>query len=291
MYNYSKGETMSLGIVIKGPEGLVLAADSRVTLGTKFPNGDVFHVNFDNATKLLSFSKPNSNTNIFVGAVTYGQAIVGTTNRTVNSFLPEYEADFPSTGKRLSVSGFAEQLSNFFLKQWNNAAPINYPGPNIIFVVAGYNENEYFGRVYLFEIPGNPNPEEKHPSSNEFGITWGGQREFVDRIIQGYDERLIEIISKTFNLDKNKISDLRKDLAQLSMQLPLQMLPLQDCVDLAIFFLRTTIDAQRLTVGIRAVGGPIEIATITRREGFQFLQRKKIVGEGGRYYELTNSIS
>lgn len=28
---------MSLGIVIKGPEGLVLAADSRVTFGVKIP--------------------------------------------------------------------------------------------------------------------------------------------------------------------------------------------------------------------------------------------------------------
>ena len=69
---------MSLGIVIKGPEGLVLAADSRVTLGTQTPNGGIFHVNFDNATKLLSFDGNNvKGPNSYLGAVTYGQAIVG----------------------------------------------------------------------------------------------------------------------------------------------------------------------------------------------------------------------
>jgi hypothetical protein len=63
------------------------------------------------------------------------------------------------------------------------------------------------------------------------------------------------------------------------MSIPLQALPLQDCVDLAIFFIRTTINAQNLIVGLRGVGGPIEVATVTRREGLQFVQKKRIVGE------------
>ena len=44
---------MSLGIVIKSPEGIVLAAESRVTLTVNGQNGQPSHmVNFDNATKL-----------------------------------------------------------------------------------------------------------------------------------------------------------------------------------------------------------------------------------------------
>ena len=78
---------MSLGIVIKGPEGLVLAAESRITLGaqTVTPRGlQQIPVYFDNATKLLSFSKPNTT----VGVVTYGQAVIGQqTPRTAASFL------------------------------------------------------------------------------------------------------------------------------------------------------------------------------------------------------------
>lgn len=58
-------------------------------------------------------------------------------------------------------------------------------------------------------------------------------------------------------------------------------MPLQDCVNLAIFFIRTTIDAQNLSVGVRGVGGPIDVAVITASEGIQFIQRKQIVGEGG----------
>lgn len=65
------------------------------------------------------------------------------------------------------------------------------------------------------------------------------------------------------------------------MSIPLAAMPLQDCVDLAIFFIRTTITAQRLTLGISGCGGPIDVAIITRREGLRFIQRKQIVGEIG----------
>ena len=76
---------MSLGVGIKGPEGIVLAADSRVTLEASRPGGPVIPVNYDNATKLLSFSKPHNH----VGVVTYGAAVIG--QRTAHSFVPEFE--------------------------------------------------------------------------------------------------------------------------------------------------------------------------------------------------------
>lgn len=53
---------MSLGIVVNGPEGLVLAAESRGTLTSTLPpgvSGSPIHVNFDNATKILSFKEPH----------------------------------------------------------------------------------------------------------------------------------------------------------------------------------------------------------------------------------------
>lgn len=267
---------MSLGIVVKGPEGLVLAADSRVTLSARSPQG-LIHVNFDNATKLLSFSAHD-----YIGAVTYGQAAINL--RTAASLLPEFEAtQFKETeNNRIPVLDFATSLSNFFKEQWGEWAkelPRDYAGPDMTFLVGGFNENEPYGRVYGFDIPSKPEPVEQQPNSKEFGVTWGGQRQFVDRLLHGYDEILFEVVSKTLELDSEKIELLREALNQIQMPLPLQALPLQDCVNLAIFMIRTTISAQDLTVGIRGVGGPIDVATITRNEGLKFVQRKAMVGE------------
>jgi hypothetical protein len=56
-------------------------------------------------------------------------------------------------------------------------------------------------------------------------------------------------------------------------------LPLQDCVELATFLIRTTIIAQGLSVDLRGVGGPIDVAIITRTEGLQYIQQKNVHGE------------
>ena len=128
---------MSLGVVIKGAEGVVLAADSRVTLGVQQESGPGFSVNFDNATKLLVFSKPHN----FVGAVTYGLAVIG--RRTANSFLPEFELNLKDE-ERLDVQEFAKRLSNFFMGRWQEAVqqqlvPADYSAPGMAFVVGGYD--------------------------------------------------------------------------------------------------------------------------------------------------------
>lgn len=266
---------MSLGIVIKSPEGLVMAAESRVTLTTTLPGGQQMHTNFDNATKLLSFNQPN----LSVGAVTYGQAAIGI--RTVNSFLPEFEANLPAD--TLPIAEFSNRLSQFFMGQWNASMPSPYAGPNITFVVGGFDSGEPYGKVYLFEIPGTPNLVEQQP--NDFGITWGGQREIVDRLLQGFDTRIGPILQQALKIDKTALDSILQGLAPLQLPVPIQFMALQDHVNLALFFIETTIAAQTLTLGIRGCGGPIDVATITRREGFRFIQRKEIKGRGtsGRF--------
>jgi hypothetical protein len=133
---------MSLGIVIKSPEGLVLAAESRLTITAGMPGQPPLHVSFDNATKLLSFGKPNEH----IGAVTYGAAAIGL--RTAQSFIPEFEAGLGSTD-RMGVEDFAVKLSQFYAEQWTMSMPKDYFGPDMTFVVAGFDDNEPYGKVFF----------------------------------------------------------------------------------------------------------------------------------------------
>lgn len=266
---------MSLGIVIKGPEGLVLAAESRVTLSAPMPDGTTIPVNFDNARKVLNFQG-----HPYVGAVTYGLAGIGL--RTAYSFLPEFESELQNE-QRMPVRDFANRLGNFFMRQWNAVepppSPPNSPPPTITLVVGGFNAEGPYGEVYLINIPTSPDPINQYETPTTFGITWGGQREIVDRLIRGYDERVIAIVQQMLSLNPSQEQALRSNLGPLNMPIPIQFLPLQDCIDLAIFFIRTTIEAQRLTMGLRGCGGTIDVVIITRREGFQFVQQKEIRGE------------
>ncbi len=270
---------MSLGIVIKCPEGLVLAAESRITLGAKLktPQGiQQIPVYFDNATKLLSFSKPNTS----VGVVTYGQAVIGQKNpRTAASLLPEFESGLPK--ERLTVLDFADKISKFYLKQWRETMPPDDKianVPNMTFVVTGFNIDEIYGQVYIVDIPRAPKPVERN-KDNQFGITFGGQQEIVSRIMMGYDIRLPNTLQKGLNLSPEQVIKFNELIKQFQLAVPLQVLALQDGIDLACFFIRTTMDAQKLSIVVRGVGGNIDIAVIKRNQELKFIQQKHEHGE------------
>ena len=266
---------MSLGIVVKGTEGLALAADSRVTLQgeQKLPDGDTkpFTINYDNANKVITFSEDE---HAYVGAITFGEALIG--QRTAHSFVPEIEIDLPE--ERMKTAEYADRLSSFYLTQWKNRMPNegDYKGNGMNFVVVGYDEGEPYGRIFTFNIPRDPEPSEQN--EDEFGITYGGEAQIVNRLVKGMDPQLVHLLSQGFDKEPAKIWQ-QVEQQGLQYSFPYEVLPLQDCLDLAILLVRTTIDFQSLAVGTRGVGGKIEAGTVTRTGGVNFVQRKEIRGE------------
>lgn len=273
---------MSLGIIFKGTEGVVLAADSRVTILGSIPNPATNQpiavpATFDNASKILKVRGQE-----YIGAVTFGVGALGTSEpRTASSYLPEFEAEL-SKEKRLTVEAFAAKLGEFFLKQWTLSKMPQTPqlSDNMVFFVGGYDSiSSAYGRVFEVDVPSKPKPTEVIPGT--FGAIWGGQRDLVDRLIQGFDPRLPEAAQDMLGIAQNlRVAKLESDLkARFALPIPWQFLPLQDCVDLSIFLVRSTIELQKWIVGIRGVGGAVDVATITRTEGFKEVQVKQIIGE------------
>jgi hypothetical protein len=260
---------MSLAVVIKGPEGLVFAADSRVSL-TAQRGEQTFNVNYDNATKLLTFEKQSH-----IAAVTYGAAVIG--SRTAHSFLPEFEVEVKDG--RLSVEEFCTRLKQFFKERWEADMPKGYNGPEMTFIVGGYDEGEPYGKVFLFSIPRKKDIEPRNPGPSNFGMTWGGQLELASRMMHGFDPAVPEILRKALELNDDQVNKLKESLKQLQFPIPYQVLPLQDSINLAISMLRSTITFQSLGAGTRGVGGPLEVAVITRVKGFQYIQKKELRGE------------
>ena len=282
--------------MIKGSEGIVLAADSRVTLlaqmqqlpapnapaGAPPPPTLVIPATFDNATKVLTVKGQDH-----VGAVTYGLGAFMTANgpRTMRSFIPELEQELEQANiGRLSVPDFANRLSEFFVSQWNQHInrPAN-PGEEINFLVGGYDEGAPYGRGFLFVVPTAANPVEQNPGPGQFGITWGGQHDLVFRLLYGFDVELLDFVRANLNLTPEQLATLKQQIEpKFAAGIPYQFLPLQDSVDLAIFLIQSTISFQKFrTTVIRGVGGPVEVATVTR-DGFNFVSQKSISVEGGK---------
>jgi hypothetical protein len=204
------GRSMTLAVVFKGSEGLVLAADSRVTIQAitqpvGAPHPLVIPATYDNATKLLKVHGQEH-----VAAVTYNAGAVGTQEpRTAHSLLPEFEAQL-SGGTRLKVEEFATRLSDFFADQWNNRG--GGTGNAMEFIVGGYDAGETYGKLFYCAVPTAPQPAER--IQNDFGIQWGGQSEITSRILNGYDDPLLSLVhSKDPNAD---VDALKREIGKAS---------------------------------------------------------------------------
>lgn len=191
---------MSLGIVVKGADGVVLASDTRITLTAQMQGSPSFNVNFDNATKLLTFGEPHNH----VAALTYGAAVIG--NRTAHSFVPELELELKHGGRK-TILEYANKMSDFFLKRWKEAMNSNQPSSGTMtFIVGGYNRDAAYGAVFLFDIPDNPGPREQNPK--DFGMTMGGQYQMSRCSPDPEDEADLEVAQK-------KLLDLENDPTSL----------------------------------------------------------------------------
>lgn len=279
---------MSLGIAFKAPDGIVLAVDSRLTLTVTQPMQPqlgqaqtqsvvLLPATYDNATKLFKVNGQD-----YVGIITYGLAALGIPHqpRAAHSYIPEFEDDLRNSGitTRLSVQDFSDRLSQFFIRQWNQIMPTNYHGDDMDFLIGGYDDGSPYGRLFEFHIPSRPTPVEQQVGT--FGIVWGGQRQFVDRVINGFDDNLPALAIRFLNAPATQEQPLRDHLRNALMaRIPFTFLPLQDCVDLSSVLIRITIAIQSWLVDVRGVGGEIDIATITRTEGFKPIHIKSVHGE------------
>ncbi len=255
---------MSLGLVIKVSEGLVLAADSRIVIAPSNVQG-VAQVQgaYDNiTTKLFSFEPPHN----FIGAVSFGQPVLG--NRTVSAYVIEFKEYLrEQLPERLSVYDFATELSEFFTTQWD-ALQIPPLGVQLPFLVAGYDDKTATGRIYGVNIPESIEPAELM-SGSVCGIIPEGDARIIGRILAGYDVARTDVIR---DLTEEQMLELR-------LPIPYDVMSLQAAVDLAIVLIRVTIDLQNLSVMPHTSGGPIDVCTISNTDGLKYIQRKEIIGE------------
>ena len=114
-------------------------------------------------------------------------------------------------------------------------------------------------------------------AEGDFGPRWAGEFEVLDRLILGIGTGFVDAATST-GMQKDEAVTLKSKLLNAGMVEPLVMaaMPIQDAVELARFLVETTIGFVRFSLRRqpKTVGGPIEIAAITKHEGFRWVQRK-----------------
>lgn len=234
---------MSLIVTVYTHEGIVMAADSRLTLDAE--------VLQDGKPKTISFDFSNATQKIFrtrknIGISTCGEGDIQ--RRPIAGYIEAFAAENVDT----NVDDLAQQLLIHFraLK----------PDLKTVFHVTGYTEDRQ-QRVYSVAVA--QNEVVKVNANGDQGAKWDGETDVLTRVI--------------------KASWLSDDKGKPSQPLPLYPIPwkffsLQDATDFAVFAMSTTIGAIRFQNRIKTVGGPIDILVVKPQETL-WVQRKELHGE------------
>jgi len=277
---------MTIALTLKVNDGVVLASDSASTISVMDDAGNVGVSNvYNNANKIFNLRK-----GLPIGAVTWGSGSIGTESISTlmkdlrlrfSSVVTKYE-DWQLPRTDYSIKDVADKLKEFFFVEKYLPAFSEWSiKPDLGFFIVGYSEPSGMAEEYRMDIiDGECIGPTQLRDMDSTGMTWAGMPEAISRLVNGFDPNLQYVLTDALGVPKEQINDAMAIIKQ-SLTIPLfpPAIPIQDAIDLAEFMVDLTIKFSRYTPGAPMVGGPIEIAAITKHEKFRWVKRKYYYSE------------
>jgi hypothetical protein len=260
---------MTIAICLKVGDGVVLGADSASTLMTSSGVANVYF----NAEKVINLRK-----GFPVGAVTYG--LGGLSGRSITSLAKDLRTRLSPGGDwelttTYTLAQIAARVREYFyeelyLSEYPPETQAEYPAMG--FTIAGYSGGAAHPEVWNVEVDDRgrcPAPELVFDQALSGVVQWKGQPEALFRLLAGYSDaahdRLIDA-----GLDPTDAMNLLMSWNPLATP----GMPIQDAIDLVQYLAEVTVGYVRFSSGAPTVAPPIDLAAITKHEGFRWVRRK-----------------
>lgn len=252
---------MTIAIALKINDGIVLATDSASTIGGEIDEG-VFQVHYTyfTADKLFNIKKGSP-----IGAMTWGNGSVN--DESISTLAKDFRKQSESK-KFETVKGIVMDFKEFLNNKITSDTSLG-------FLVAGYSEGKGHPEMFLINIEEGVIDEPTEINADDpLSISWFGETLFLSRLLLCLDNQLLEILNENIQ-DEVIVNNILNDCNE-KLQLPLGVpaMPIQDAIDLVKFLADISVNSSRFVPGAQVIGGPIDIAVITKHEGFKWIQRK-----------------
>jgi len=273
---------MSIAVLIGVHDGLVLSADSASTLIVTTPQGPMASNVYDNANKIFNLIKGKP-----MGCATFGSGSIGSASigTLIKDFRKKLSVPDPKVNEfKFNIADYkmervAQLLAEFLGNECKKLKPAEMGAINIGFLVGGYSTGESLGESWSVEIKqGVPTAPIKLREKDQPGVSWGGQSEALQRIVLGFSPAIFNVLAQVSSppTPPQQLMQELQPLLAANLQAPIVFapMPIQDAIDLGRFLVHSAIMFSRFLPGPQIVGGPIEIAAITKHEGFKWISRK-----------------
>ncbi|HVV76783.1 MAG TPA: hypothetical protein VHC43_12165 [Mycobacteriales bacterium] len=266
---------MTIAITLKVHDGVVLAADSASTLLQSSPEGvGVINV-YNNANKIFNLRK-----GLPIGAITWGAGNLGvastsTLAKDLRRRFTDESDEWHLNPETYTIGEVAQHVKEFFFDQHYQEAFAEWPQkPELGFTIAGYSANSPLAEEYQVVIADGDcvGPTALRPP-DDTGLTWNGNPEAITRLMFGVSTFTPQVLT-TMGLGEQAQAITDALSQQQVAPLVQAAMPIEDAADLAEFLVHATVRFVRFLPGADTVGGPIEIAAITKHEHFKWIKRK-----------------
>lgn len=251
---------MTVCVAIKVNDGIVFAADSAVSLGTNTSQGPIVSNVWKNGLKVFNLHRKLPIVGMFAGLAHFGPVSINYLAKDLRIILEEKIPDNTYDFKKVVDHAHKFFKDSYQKSQSNTTSPHSFE-----FWIGGYDSQIQNGEIWKFDIQqGKFNkPVQLVSPQVPDQILWGGQGQAISRLLLGHDP----LIPQTFKLDPSQFLDLQTPLVHSTM-------PLQDAIDLANFLVDMTKTYFAFLPGADIVSGDTDIATVTKHEGFKWINRK-----------------
>ncbi|HYU24003.1 MAG TPA: hypothetical protein VEO74_02285, partial [Thermoanaerobaculia bacterium] len=205
-----------------------------------------------------------------------GPASISTLVKDLRAQMADHSSRWKIDFKGYTVKHVADTFRQFFVEKYV-AAFAQWPEkPALGFIIAGYSTGDEMAEEYRIDfLNGECGPPSLLRPPHDSGLTWNGEPEAITRLVLGFGSGLVSVLKENFGLTDEQINATMSVIAK-SLQAPFVVppMPIQDAIDLAEFLVDATIKYKRFDIGHQTVGGPIEVAAITKHEQFKWVRRK-----------------
>jgi len=262
---------MTVIVCIVVAEGIAIAADSRQA--SMSASGQL-RVDSDYADKIFPL---NSSLGVALSGQSFFYTNASDSPINLGLVLSRAYRYLPKTCSVRKAASIIHQRIDDVLKTHNSVVGNSQAGAE--FYVVGFDNQSEIGEVYRCQVPGEIILER---NTRDAGAVWTGQREVIDRLVLGYDPRLINFLGAGQDSEEIRKA-LLKQRAKLQLHFSFQTMPLRNAIALATFLVEATINLLQLSDGIvgdpgqfPSCGGQVDVAVITLDQGFQWVRHKSL---------------
>lgn len=264
---------MTICIGVKVNDGIVFVADSASSLAQPDSNGQqqISRV-YNHGNKVFNLYRGLPIASMTCGLGAFGGESISTIAKGIRLAMMSDGGIDPSDYTIEQVTNFARDK---FLPKFEALDQGVRSATSFEFIVGGCSSGDGGGEIWKFQFVNGDAPDPVCISQKgQTQIIWAGQPEACVRLVLGISPQTPAVLQKAGLNEAQADALVQAIIAESTASLVEPAMPIRDAIALGEFLAQTTASFVKFLPGADTVGGELDIATVTKYEGFRWIKRK-----------------